>query len=121
MRIRREQMDALRAHMARQFEDRLVADVHELFPKECSALGAEGVREQVRGGCAAAEAHGFETEADVARYVYLMFALCPDFDTSPRYPWAAAILSDEALEPPQKIDALYDRAEADETPTPTPV
>lgn len=100
-------MEAFDAYMTRTFEDRVVGDVQILFPEEYEFLGEDIVRERVRQGCTDAEALGIQIEADIARFIYLMFLLAPDFTESARYPWVSPILSDESLKPSEKLDALY--------------
>ncbi len=103
-------MEAFDAYMAQVFEDRVVGDVQSLFPEEYEFLGEDIVRERVRQGCTDTEALGIQIEADIARFIYLMFLLAPDFAENARYPWVPPILSDTFLKPSEKLDALYAEA-----------
>ncbi len=112
--IRSSQMEAFRAHMRRQFEDRMVAHVWKVFPDQCEDLGGEVVRDAARHGIERAEAHGFSVERDVCRYVDLTFLFGRDFDTDRSLPWAAAILADSRFDdqPSARMERLWDEAKA---------
>lgn len=103
-------MTAFQAYMAGQFEHRAVGHIREVFPKDFAALGEPAVREWVRQGVEAAQRYGFEVEADVLRFIDLMFIFSRDFDRNPESSWAAPILRDEGREPKARMDALYDEA-----------
>jgi hypothetical protein len=49
----------------------------------------------IRTGVERALSYGIDREADVARYISIMYTLGHDFDADPRYRWAAEILNDE--------------------------
>jgi hypothetical protein len=109
--IREEQMEVLREYMRRRFEDRMVAHFREFWTEECDAMGEESVRQMIRKGSERAAAHGITKEYDIARYVNIMFALGPDFETDPATEWAGRVLSDEELGPRPRMDLLCDRVE----------
>lgn len=86
--------DAQRFALAREgFVPRGVAHVQRLFPAACQGLGGEGVRELVRYGYDRATGYGLDREADVLRYLTVMFVFGRDFDRDPAHPWAAEVLS----------------------------
>lgn len=109
--IRREQMELLGKEMERRFIERTVAHARRYFPARCRELGEKGTRETVVYGLERAKAHGFSAEADVSRYIDVMFAYGRDFDRDPGLPWARRILEDRAMsDPEQRINALCDEA-----------
>ena len=107
--IRPEQMDALRRYMTERFERRLFDHIRRSFPAESEKLGEEAALELVRTGIARAANYGLDTEYDAARFVVLMVARSPDFDTET--PWARELLTDESLPPRERLDAVCQRAE----------
>ena len=108
--IRREQREAFRAYMRQAFEERLIRHVAAQFPARCRALGIKRVQERVHYGVDVALCYGLKSKRDVSRYINLMFTLGPDFDSDQRLPWAARILEDEFLAPPDKMNVLYRKA-----------
>jgi len=109
--IRREQMESLGEQMERRFVERTVAHVRRYFAARCRELGDKGTREMVLYGVTRAKAHGFTAEADVSKYIDVMFAYGRDFDVAPELPWASRILEDPSLGNPEtRINALCDEA-----------
>jgi hypothetical protein len=111
--IRKEQDEALREEARHSYECRVFAHLQRVWPRKVEEVGEPASREWIRSGMAKAETYGVETEYDVCRYVDLMFALGPAFDTDPAYPWAARILRDEDLDGTTKMDRLYERTESE--------
>ena len=109
LRIRPEQMSVFDEHMRRSFEARLVAHVAKRFRPECALAGEDATRARVRAGIERAVACGVTIEADVARYIELMYQFGDGFDQSP---WAAPILQDPHTSSRPKTDALCARAQA---------
>ena len=110
LKIRREQMATFSADMAERFESRLVARVEEHFPEDHAEQGDDGVRQTIRAGVALAHDYGIRAERDVARFVLLLYELGPDFDVSPRYPWAPGVLARKGASGTEKMDLLCDLA-----------
>jgi hypothetical protein len=111
LRIRKEQMDAFKEYMLKQFEDKMVIHLNKYFAGPCGELGEEGVREAIHHGVNQAETYGIVVEYDVSRYINLMFTFGRDFDKDPTLSWAASILNDQnLLGRRQKMDALYAEA-----------
>ena len=111
LRIRAEQMAALERHMLQQFENRLRTQLVRTWPDECRVLGEQGVRASIHEGLRKAAGYGIDAEYDVARFIHVMYALGHDFDTDPRYPWAAKILEDERIRPSERMDQVCERTE----------
>ena len=63
------------------------------LPAEAHVAGPEAISELVRHGISRAAAHAICTKRDVTRYIELCMRLGRDFDTDPRFPWGARILS----------------------------
>ena len=95
--IRQQQMETFSNASQVSFEDRMEAHLGRCSPEECRKLGAEGVRGVIRHGIHRARVHGIILERDVCKYIDVMFAFGPDFDSDPKLPWASAILSDDSI------------------------
>lgn len=102
--IRPEQMEAFRAAMLSNLEQRIVAHVRETWPEECRELGDGAVRTMVAEGMARARTYGLEAEIDVAAFVDFLFLLGPGFDTE--NPVAHAALTSPELPAGSKIDCI---------------
>ncbi len=100
------QMESMSVYMLEQFEDRMVVHLRKHWPKKCAALGEDAVRESIRKGVQRARSYGITSEYDVSRYVNCMYALCHDFDTDPRAPWAQPILTDAELPASSKMNRV---------------
>ena len=112
LRIRTEQLDALRAPALDDFVDEMMLHVHEYFPKESMALGLEAVRERIEDGIKRAEGHGVTTPKGVCKFINMMMAFGPDFDTHPdTAPWVKPILDDPAVpDGTARMDILSEKA-----------
>jgi hypothetical protein len=104
--IRTAQWEVLAADVQRRFEARLCADLSRHWPDACRALGDPGLRGRVHEGVERARAHGLTTQRDVLRFLNVMFALGPTFDTDARHPWAAAILGAPGVPATLRMDQL---------------
>ena len=112
LRIRTEQLDALRAPALDDFIDEMMLHVHEYFPKESMALGLEAVRARVEDGIKRAEAHGVTSPRAVCKYINMIMTFGPDFDTHPdTAPWVRPILVDpEVPDGTARMDILSEKA-----------
>ncbi|QSQ23750.1 hypothetical protein JY651_01820 [Pyxidicoccus parkwayensis] len=106
LRIRREQLDALGLARREAFIDRLAEKLRRHWASECEGLDAPALRERIGDAIDRAAKYELRAEVDVARYLNITFALGPRFDEDPRYPWARAILEEEAFTPAKKVDRL---------------
>lgn len=109
--IRDEQMSALKAYMAEQFENRMVRHVRESFPDNFMSLGEDKIRNEIRYGIDRANHYDITLEYDVCGYINLMFAFGRDYDVDPSLHWAAMILNNADLSGSSKLDRLYEEAE----------
>jgi len=112
LRIRTEQLDALRAPALDDFIDEMMLHVHEYFPKESMALGIEAVRARIEDGITRAEAHGVTSPRAVCKYINMIMTFGPDFDTHPdTAPWVRPILVDpEVPDGTARMDILSEKA-----------
>jgi Domain of unknown function (DUF4123) len=95
--VRQEQLQALGEASRKDFEDRMVRHAAKAFPEESRTLGEDGVRGLIRHGAARAAVYQLNREADICRFIELMFALGRDFDQTPKLPWVSATLLDESI------------------------
>jgi hypothetical protein len=110
LKIREQQVEALRRAAEKVFETRMVAHLRQHFPGPCEALDHEGLRERIRFGIARARRHGFTSQKDHCRFVDLMFVLGDRFDEDPQLPWVSAILADATVAPNDTMRSLYGEA-----------
>jgi len=110
--IRDEQLVALRGIRQKEYEKRLAAHLRKYFSETCTKLGEQGLRDAVRYGIQRAKAYGIQAERDVAKYLNLMFVFGRDFDTDPRFPWAASMLRSTDYGPTLRINQVYSDAKA---------
>jgi hypothetical protein len=95
--IRKEQMQALKASVELQFEERLGRHLFEAFTRQCERLGAAQVGAVVRLGVARARRHGYVGERDVFLWLCLMLMLGSFFDDDPQLQWVADIVGGPSL------------------------
>jgi hypothetical protein len=110
--IRDEQVSALRRVRQKEYEKRLAAHLRKYFSETCADLGARGLRDAVRYGIHRARSYGIHSERDVVKYLNLMFVFGRDFDTDPRFPWAASMLRSTDYGPTLRINQVYSDAKA---------
>ncbi|HKO54410.1 MAG TPA: hypothetical protein VJ276_00950 [Thermoanaerobaculia bacterium] len=106
LKLREEQLAAFARAREAAFRRQLRAEARRHWPEECALLDEAGLAARIEEAVARAAKHGFTAEMEVARWVNLTMALGPELDVDPRYPWAAAILADEAIATPHKIRRL---------------
>jgi hypothetical protein len=112
LRIRTDQIDALRKPALDDFIDDMMLHVHEFFPDECMKLGLESVRGRIVEGIEKADGYGVTSPRGVCKYINLMMTFGPDFDTNPRTTsWAQPILKDTTVpDPTARMDVLSEKA-----------
>jgi hypothetical protein len=107
--IRQAQMDRFAEASRQEFDDRMVAHVQRFFPDQYQAMGDAAARRLIRHGHARANGYGIVGEADVGRYITLVFGYGRDFDENE--PWAREVLADPVLTDPRtKMHCLYKAA-----------
>lgn len=106
--IRKEQIAVFREPAINQFVKHVVVHLNKCFPAKCEALGEPRVSEMVKYGIQRAASYGISAERDLCKYVDLMVVFGPEFDQDPEFPWASAILNNQALiNPTTKVDRVY--------------
>lgn len=108
--IRRAQIPVLAQALLGRFEEELAEHIRGDWPADAAALGPDGLKATVHAGVARALGHGFETEQDLSRYVYLMFTFGAGFDRDPELPWAAQALASSGGAA-ARMQRLYDSAQ----------
>ena len=89
-------------------ETKLLEHLQAAFPEWAATQGESRLRAFIRVGIERANHNGFRTERDVARYLNLMHALGPNFDTSRNQAWARDILDKTTLSTAERLDRLAD-------------
>jgi hypothetical protein len=115
--IRAEQMHALEVAKRAGFIERLVAHFTKVWPEKVQALG-DGLRAFIGTGVDRALAYEITTEADIARFINLMFVWGKDFGVSPAWPWALEILHDPTLSGAVRVHQLAHRTRGELAPAP---
>ena len=112
LKLRKEQMEALRHSASRNFEDRISRHLNRFFPAQCGKSGAEEtLREAIRYGIKQAKDYGIVTQRGICKYLNVMFVFGRDFDKNPDFPWASKILQNPSSQSPDWIvKDLYDAA-----------
>ncbi|HYO54531.1 DUF4123 domain-containing protein [Archangium sp.] len=109
-RIRKEQMEAFAEASRKDFENRMVVHLREVFPDECEPLGDKGLRETIRYGLQRASSYRITQESDVCQYLHLMLVFGRDFDKDEALLWAGLILNQLEQDPSERIERVYARA-----------
>src|ERR1700722_16378641 len=107
--IRKQQIETFSNVLLASFKQRMEAHLDRCFPNECRELGVDGVRRMIRYGIERAGKYGIALERDVCKYIDLMFAFGPNFDSE--LPWPSAILNDGAItDPTTRTERLFEAA-----------
>lgn len=105
--VRGEQLHALAADFHRRAFVRWALDhVQRAFPDTCLAYSLDDLRALIRDGQARAARYGLVDDADVARFIDVMFLWHLDFETLDGNPWLP-ILEDPDLAPRDKADRSW--------------
>jgi hypothetical protein len=108
--IRAEQIAAFAAARERSFVPRLAEELRRQRPESCVEESDEALRASIEAILTRARLHGFSTQYDLARFVWLAFTVARDFDTNPRFAAWHRILIDTTLDPRARMERLYARA-----------
>ncbi|MCP4246454.1 MAG: hypothetical protein GY778_05335 [bacterium] len=104
--VRQRHLEALAEASLDGFEDRMVVHLRARFPRECEEIGEEEVRCRIQDGIERAGRYEIRSERDVARFIRFKFGIGPDFDTSRKTRWAAAILKESDVRPADRLDRV---------------
>jgi hypothetical protein len=94
--ISEQHMAALHRTVAVQFENEMVAHSLQFAPKLARVLGEAQLRRAIGAAIMRAQRHRFSNRGPVRLFIEAMFLFGSAFDDDPQYPWAHAILRDEA-------------------------
>lgn len=83
---------AFSAQQRERFVREMIVYLKEVYPDETKKLGDGKLREIIATGIDKSKSYDILLERDVARYIEFMIAIAPDFDVSPKTPWAKEIL-----------------------------
>jgi hypothetical protein len=89
--IREEQLRVLGEYARADLEARMLAHLARFFPARCAALGEQETRSLIAHGVERAKRYSLDTEAEICKYLNLMFSFGRDFDTE--QDWAAQVLN----------------------------
>jgi hypothetical protein len=109
--IRKAQFDSLRDAALRNLVSLAYRHLTTALPEAVSAFGEQAVLASAQQAVSKCQTYGIERDADVLRYLNLMYVLGFDFDTDPAHPWSASILSDPKLTGRTKLDLLNTEAQ----------
>jgi hypothetical protein len=109
--IRDGQIAALGAARLSEFQSKAVTHVRDCFPDVCAGLSDADLKLQVVRGIARGQHHGLDDQADLLRFLNVMFSLGQDFEN--RYPWAPQILEDHRFAALTRLDLVVQRSLAE--------
>lgn len=104
--IRPDHMRAFKAEGEQAFEFRLAEHLREYQGALVNVLSDDKLLLLLRNGIARARNYKLSSEADLAAFVAVMFAIAPNFD---RHPYIQDVLTDSRIQPNEKMDALIKR------------
>jgi len=109
LKIRAAQIEVLGRENEAGMEGRALRHLQNCLPDVCATLGEAELRRIIQFGRGRAKSHDIRHELDFFRYLNLMFMFGLEFDTDPRYPWAARTLQTDK-QSRVKMDLLMDHA-----------
>ena len=92
------------------FEDRMTHHLLRHFPVHCEDMEDPELRREIRNGIQRAMTYHIVGDADVCRFIDLMFAFGRDFEFGSEFCWTREILEDPSLNSHAKIRRIYSRA-----------
>jgi hypothetical protein len=104
--IRDEQMDVLRAHMRRQYEQHIVKHLREKFPDRTKDLPDKRIRDTMQNGMKKAEGYGLEYEDDIRRFIEYSVMYGTKSDNQEETRWIGDILQRNDLDGTAKMDMI---------------
>lgn len=103
----KEMLDSLGEQSGKSFEHRMCLHLREFFSARCKAADDGRLGDFIHAAVQKARSYGFVRECEVAKFIDLMVALNPYFDTDPQMPWARPILTDAQRTPEERLNAIY--------------
>jgi hypothetical protein len=105
--IRDEQLSALGATLAFDFESRARAYLLRLFPSYPWLSDDVAAQAAIRAGIEDARGHGICREHDVLRFLALHVGLGPNFDRAPEHEWISSVLSCDYLPADVRLARIF--------------
>ncbi len=106
LKIRAEQIEALRQPLLSRFEDEMVLHLNSAFEAEVHNRTEDDLRGLIRRGITKAESYEIVKSHDVSRYIEYMVCYGEAFDQDAQLPWAGRILQDQSLDGTAKMNRL---------------
>ena len=106
LKIREQQLHALRdAQREREFKE-LAEQLRGCFPDRLAEYSTGGLQELVQQGALLAQRHGIFQMPDFRRFLGIVVQFGLDLETNPRVNWAGNILRRKGRTGSEKIEAL---------------
>jgi hypothetical protein len=108
LKLKKEQLEHFSRLQRSSFVERMRAIVREEFPEKTAPMSDAEVDGILEKGISTASSYGVESERDVGRYIYLMFALGFEFDRdASAAPWAGEILRQTRASAQVRMDMVW--------------
>ncbi len=109
LRIRREQMQAMRAPLRNKMRQDLMEHARSCFPDEVMEMGEEDTFKLIDDAMTKAESYEVASERDMYKLFNIIMLRGVDFDEDPDNEWMTAYLTDsEILNPSDRVHRLYE-------------
>jgi hypothetical protein len=106
LRIRKEQMEALKAGRRTSFYWELLRECRLRYPALCAGSSDARLLEIIQLAAEKAEACGLFLREHIGRFVFFAVEHGPDFEKRPDMARVLAVLNDPDLVGPQKLDRI---------------
>jgi hypothetical protein len=113
LRIRKEQMDLLDAHMMRVYERRVVRKIKQTFPEWYRQEGEDKAHLLVQAGIRKAEGYRITEDDDVERFILLLVPYGLAFEEKPERSECREILEDQDLPGDAKVAMVSEELESE--------
>jgi hypothetical protein len=97
LRIRKEQMDLLGAHMMRKYEQRVLRKIAQAYPARYRQDGDEKTLRFVQAGIRKAEQFGISEDNDAERFILILAEHGMDFEQVPHRSRCRLILANNKM------------------------
>ncbi len=108
MKIRNEQIEAMKKEVRKAYEMRVLAHIEKYFPTQARLFGRERLYPLAVRAIDQADVYTMVSEESACVYADSMLMLGVDFDVDPQLPFAGAILRDEGLGERDRAAKLYE-------------
>ena len=109
LKIREEQLAALRSTLVRSFHQKLLRHVREYFREETEDRGNGELLDHIRKTLERAGTYGLRAERDLFKYINISMIYGPDFDQKEETAWMREYLNDDDVpDPSQRLHRLHE-------------